>query len=321
MKKLTVVLLAAIMLFSMMSFPAFAEAEAPASNGPKNYLTAKWESKFFAGNLEETEEDGVTVTTYTPANPQSWMSPTLDIYNDLKTLMGEKKGISVIFTYEVRGIFKGDGEGQVHNIIRAINPKTKSFEFKPDQTGNWDGKGSTWEDLYGEVVDGELSFAIDGGGNNMVVLEPAFTDITADDWNLFETDPIYIAAEDLDDTLFGGMLLCVDALDYSNLTSLQFRNVGIYDYDEVKPTKAPTAEPTEVPATDEPQEPEKTAEAVKTDVPTDNSTKTEAPKDNSGTDKDSGPNIGLIIGIICAAVAIAVIIIIIAVVAKKKKKG
>lgn len=330
MKKLTAILIVAIMLISLMSFPAFAEAEAeaPASGGPTNYLTAKWESKFFAGKIEETEEDGATVTTYTPNNPQSWMSPTLDIYQDLKTLMGEKKGATVVISFEVRGIFKGEtSEGQIHNLIRAINPRTKSFEFPAAQTADWDGNGSTWEELYEGAADGEFMFQIDFGGNNMFVLDPAFTDIFADDWVLFETPPLYIGASDLDDTLFGGMLLCVDNLDYSTLQSIQFRNASIIDYDEAKPTKAPTPEPTEVPATDEPAN---TPGEVKTDEPADN--KTAEPKDNKtadpkgngdadSKDKAAGPNVGLIIGIICGAVALAAIIIVIAVVAKKKKKG
>ncbi len=303
--------------------PAAGEPAVEATAGPVNHLTAKWSASVFAGKLEETEEDGATVITYTPADPQSWMAPTIDIFADLKALLGERKGMNVILSYEIRGVFTGEPSGNAHNIIRAINPKNGGFSFPPDQAGNWDGEGNSWQDLYGDVAEGDLSFSIDGGNNNMAFLAPEYTDLSSGDWMLFETEPLYVSAYDLDGNLFGGMLLTVDALSYGNLTGLQIRNTAIYDYDEIKPTKAPTAEPTEAPEMTPAPATEGPADDPgnkNTGAPADNGSSADPAATGSGTSdtKSYGPNVGLIIGIVCAA---AVVVAAIAAVIMKKKKA
>ena len=123
--------------------------------GPVNHLTTSWSSGFFSGKLEETEEDGVKVTTYTPSTAQPWFSPSLSIMDDIKTMAGDKSYVEIVITFEIRGVFKeGSHDSYCDFLLRAINPRTGGFNYPETDTMDWDGAGSTWDDLYYDAAGG-----------------------------------------------------------------------------------------------------------------------------------------------------------------------
>ena len=319
-KAVYAIALAAILLVTLSSLPAFAE-EATQNT---NYLTAKWAADIFSGTITETEEDGVTVTEYVPSATYSWFSPTLDVFQDLKTLIGSREGAVVNITFEIQSASdKDECESHAHVLFRAVNPRTGQLPFSAEEAGDWDGEGNAWSELYKENFDSDLEFYIENS-NNYAFPEEANLDISKSGWTLYETGPIYISAADLNDTLFGGWLLCIDNMDYSPsyLKGVRLRNAAIYDCEEGTPTAAPTEVPTEAPTAAPTQEP------VKTDAPTQD-TATKAPADNtqSGTSEENNDktdngkksNLGLILGIAGGAVVAAAVIV--AIVAGKKKKN
>ena len=293
-----------------------------AETAPKNHLTKSWSSEYFAGKIEETEEDGVKVTTYTPQSAQPWFSPSLRILDDIKAMAGDKSYVEVVISFEIRGIFKeGVHESVCDTLLRAINPRTDGFSFPDSDTQNWDGAGSTWEELYYDAADGDTLFSI-SSGNNMYNLQPERITILDNEWTLFETEPIFIDIRSLSEDLFGDWILCIHQISYDvGLKSVQFRNEGLYNIAELAtptPTKAPTAEPTEVPT----KAPDTSTAQPATDKPADNATAVPTDKADKGDNKSDdkkGVNPGVIIGIVCGVAAIAVIVIAI-VVSKKKKK-
>ncbi len=323
MKKITALILSILIFASFLAIPSFSEAPA----GPTNYLTHKWTDDFFKGTITEEEVDGTTVTTYIPDNAYSWWSPNLRVFEDIKTLIGDKRGATVVITFEIKGVFANAGSSSnVHLVFRAVNPKSGGLPFPNSETGNWDGNGSSWAELYGDVAEGDMLFSIPDGNNNMFRPAPEYVDVLDDEWTLYETEPIYIGAADLDPTLFGDWLLCLDDLTFSSdFKGLQFRNTAIYDYDETKPTKAPTAEPTEAPATEPATEAPAKTDAPATKAPDTDPAKTNTPDDKATQapkDDTSGKvNPGLIIGIIAGVVVIAAVIAIIVVKSKKKNES
>lgn len=327
MKKIVALLLSVMLITGIVALPAFSEAET--GTAPKNYLTGGWTDGYFAGTLTESEEDGETVTTYVPSAAYSWLSPSLSIFQDLKKMIGENRGVTVVLTFEIRGVFANPGSSvETHILIRACNPKTGQLAYPADQIGDWDGNGYTWKELYDEVAGGDLQFQVYYGDNNYCYPVPENVTVASDSWTKYESDPIYVSAEELDETLFKDWFVCFDNISYdSNLKGFQFKNTAIINYEETRPTKAPAEDPTEEPtkapedATTVPVDattaPAPT-DAAKTDVP--DGKATDAPRDDNGDNKDasSGPNVGLIIGIVCGVVAVAAVV---AVIVARKKKG
>ena len=290
--------------------------------GPKNYMTGKWETNVFAGKVDEKEEDGVKVTTYTPSAKQAWISPTMRVLGDVKKIAEGKDYVEVVFSFEISGEFEPGSEGVASCgvLIRAVNPRTNTYVYSG--VDDWDGEGTTWEELYFLYSDGEPLFFIDGGGNCMANLEPQEIEIREGEWTYFESEPIFVASAALTDELFGDWLLCTHQITYEKgLTALKFRNEGIYSNDDLAPTAAPTAEPTEppteAPATQEPDEPGATAAPGNaTDAPVKPGEATAMPADNKKAGLSTGALIGIIAG---AAVVIAAVIVCCVAVAKKKK--
>ena len=318
--------IALLLMLTMAGFKgAFGyERASAAETAPKNHLTKSWSSEYFAGKIEETEEDGVKVTTYTPQSAQPWFSPSLSIMDDIKTMAGDKSYVEIVITFEIRGVFKeGSHDSYCDFLLRAINPRTGGFNYPETDTMDWDGAGSTWDDLYYDAAGGDTLFkAAGGGGNVMYNLMPEHVEIFDDQWTLFESEPIFVDINSMTDELFGDWIMCAHQIAYdTGLKSLQFRNEGLYNIAELAtpvPTKAPTAEPTEVPT----KAPDTSTAQPATDKPADNATAVPTEKADKGDNKSDdkkGVNPGVIIGIVCGVAAIAVVVIAI-VVSKKKKK-
>ncbi len=139
---LLAVLLAALCVFAGGRTTANAEEAA----GPHNYLTAKWDTSEFPGNLTETEEDGVRVTTYTPNAAQPWFSASMNVLDDVKTLAEGKDFVEVVFCMEISGEFSGGaggGEANCGVLLRAVSPRDNSIAFSG--TNDRDGVGALIE--------------------------------------------------------------------------------------------------------------------------------------------------------------------------------
>ena len=312
-KKAFAVLIAALIALSFFGISGSAES----ANEGTNYLTAKWKI-YFPGTLTEVEEDGAIVTEYIPETTASWYSPVLGLFNDLKTMMGDKKGITVVISFDIMGVFRDQGSStQPSMLIRAVNPRTGGISFPTDQTGEWDGSGGAWNDLYYDAAEGDVSFAV-YGSNIFAHLDDNIIKISGDEWTHYETAPIYISANDLDETLFGDWYYCFDEMNYTkNFKGLRFRNTVLYNYDEIQPTAGPSAEPTEAPAQTTTQEP------VKTDVPAATATeavKTSDPDKNQPNQDNNKPGVGLVVGIVCGVAVLAAAAAIIVVTKRKNKK-
>ena len=319
-KAFLAIILAAIMLASFTVIPAFADE----TQGKTNYVTEKW-VPYFAGTITETEEDGTIVYEYIPEYAYSWFSPTLNVFNDLKTLIGEREGALVNISFEIQAA--SDKEEQISTtrvMFRAENPKTGNLAYDPGTVGDWDGNGYSWIELYKENFNSDLEFSLEAQ-NNYAFPEDCNIEINNKEWLYFETGPIYIAKVDLNDTLFSGWLLCFDGLDYNAnfMKGLRLRNASIIDCDEKTATEVP-ADPTEAPTQAPTDEPVNTDAPVEVNTPqatADNSSPATAKTQDETDNKTDGnkSNLGLIIGIIAAVVVVAAVII--AVLVGKKKKG
>lgn len=320
MKKIIAIVLSVLVLAGLTSLPAFAEE----AEERTNYLTQTWTADFFDGEMTVTEEEGVNVYTYIPSAKLSWFAPTLCIFNDIKQMMGDSHGVTIVLSFDIKGVFENPGSStEIHPLYRAVNPKSGGFGFTDAQIADWDGNGYSWTEIARDTLEGDLAFAQEWGGNCYCKYEPLTVEVKADEWTHYESEPIYIAAGDLDPTLYSDWAFTFDGFEYNkNFNGLQMRNTAIYKYVSTKPTEAPTAvpeEPTEAPATQAPDNtkaPEKATDEPVNDptaVPKDNATN--APKNET---KGGGANIGLIIGIICALVVIIAVVIVLLL--KKKKK-
>lgn len=322
-KSVIAIVLSVIILASLSLLPAFGEEAAE----KKNYVTEKWVA-YFDGTITETEEDGAIVTEYVPASPYSWFSPTLNLFNDLKTLIGDREGALVNISFEIQSLAeKKELVSATRVLIRAENPRTGNLAFDPGTVGDWDGNGYSWTELYKENFDSDLEFIIEAQ-NNYAIPENGQLEINGNDWTYYETGKIYISKADLNDDLFSGWELCFDGLNYNaeSLKGLRLRNASIIDCEEKTATAVPV-EPTEAPTQAPTEEPVKTDEPVNTDAPvqdkspeaaTDNSSAA-TPKDQDKKDDGKKSNAGLIIGIVAGAVVVAAVIA--GIIAGKKKKS
>ena len=325
-KRAAALVIAVLLMVSMISAGDIfgARNAIAAETKPTNYLTSKWEARYFGGTIEETEENGEQVTTYTPDALYSWFSPSINLLNDVKTMLGEKQYVEVVISFEIRGVFQGGNKDSTCNVlIRAISPRTGTHKYPKEDSQNWDGKGTPIDELYYEATGGESLFSLDvGGGNFMNCLEPSGVPILADEWTRFESEPFYFDKESAPEDIFGDWALCLHQVAYdAGLTAIQIRKAGLYDLMEYVPTKAPTAEATAQP-TD--QAAQATAQTV-TDKPAGNATaapvnnKTDAPDPGKVNEKKGG-NVGLIIGIACGVAAVAAVVVAVVLSKKKVKK-
>ncbi len=317
MKKILAVLIASVMAITMFG------ALTVSADQPTNYLTTKWSNSLFGGNLEETEEDGAVVTTYTFSSKQPWISSNISVYGDIKKLAEGKDYVEVVFSVEIRGVFSGENNATYcESLLRAVNPRTNYISYPAGDAGNWNGEGATWQELFDEGADDEKLFAVDTGGNCMFNFTPQTIEILGDEWTLYETDPVYLPSGVFNDDLYSDWLWCFHQIDFgTGLEAIQIRNAAIYDENENRKTPAPTAEPTEKPTEDAPEATTvpATDAPVVTDAPaTEASQPQTTPGTGDNTQEKSGVNPGLIIGIICAVVVIAAVVAFILI--KKKKK-
>ena len=320
MKKIIAIVLSVLVLAGLTSLPAFAEE----AEERTNYLTQTWTADFFDGEITVTEEEGVNVYTYIPSAKLSWFSPGLSIFNDIKQMIGDSSGVTLTLSFDIKGVFENPGSVvELATLYRAVNPKSGGLSFPETQIADWDGNGYSWTEIARDTLEGDLAFAQEWGGNCYCKFDPMTVEVKADEWTHYETEPMYIAAADLDTSLYSDWVFVFDNFDYNNnFKGLQLRNTAIYKYGNTKPTEAPTEvpeEPTEAPATQAPvntKAPEKATDEPVNDptaVPKDNATKAPAEETKAG-----GPNIGLIIGIICVLVVIIAVVIVLLL--KKKKK-
>ena len=101
MKKIIAIVLSVILLAALTSLPAFAEE----TEERTNYLTQEWSVDFFDGELTVTEEEGGNVYTYIPSAKLSWFAPTLSIFNDIKQMIGDSNGVTLILSFDIKGVY------------------------------------------------------------------------------------------------------------------------------------------------------------------------------------------------------------------------
>ena len=321
MKKMIAIVLSVLLLATFVALPASAEE----AEERINYLTQEWAVDFFDGELTVTEEEGGKVYTYIPSAKLSWFAPTLSIFNDIKQMIGDSNSVTLTLSFDIKGVFENPGSVvELATLYRAVNPKSGGLSFSEAQIADWDGNGYSWTEIARETLEGDLVFAQEWGGNCYCKYEPLTVEVKADEWTHYESEPIYIAAADLDTTLFGDWIFTFDNFEYNkNFKGLQLRNAAIYKYGKTKPTEAPTEvpeEPTEAPATQAPVNTEAPQKA--TDKPVNDPTAvpkgdaTKAPADDT---KDGRSNIGWIIGVICALIVIIAVVTVLLLKKKKKK--
>lgn len=309
MKKILGILLAIVMTAALLGVTVSAE--------PENKLKSSWGTTLFGGALKKSTEGGISVYTYTPESAYGWISPEISIFKTVKELIGpDDDGVEIVFSFEVRGVFKeAGGYATGRSMLRAISPVgKKTYDFREGADPEW---LANWNNAYGEATEGEKIFALQPeSGNNMAFMQPDTVEIKENEWTLYESDPVYVAASNINTELFGDWVWCMDQITYgdSGLKSIQFRNAAIYLYDDwaeanatPEPTSTPTPEPTDPPeATD-----------VPTDTVTDAPEATDTATDGTQTTEGNDPTV-LIVGIICGVVVVAAIVTAIIV---KKKRG
>ncbi|MBP5661778.1 MAG: hypothetical protein J6X30_01315 [Clostridia bacterium] len=311
MRKFFAVILAAVMVLSLLVVAVSAEP----AEGAKNYLEGTAWGTVLKGTLKVAEEDGVKVYTYTPPAYVDYRTPTIGVYKAVKELIGDAEDAEVVFSFEIRGVFKEAGDtASAQLMLRGVNPKTNTVTYpKPEDAEAWDADGNTWDELYNEFTDGDKLFTNYDANGNVMRLKMADITILDDEWTLVQTEPIYINALNLQDSLFGDWILCmnhIETYDAERLLSIQVRNAAVYNYADIEEEEEPTPEPTEE-ATAQPTDAPEATDAPATTAPA----ATEEPE----APASSGNYTGLIIGIVCGVVVIAAAVV--AFILIKKKKG
>lgn len=276
MKKVFAILLA-LMLVSVMSVSAFAQS--------KNYSTKKWTADM--GGKSTKTEKGVAFTGCSA----EYVTPTIAIFKDLKTMMGDKEEIDFVIAFDVKAKFV---EGEEENAI-TIRPLIRATAAGKNASVVKDS--ATWTERFEYYMDGDKHLISNNSGNLYANgLSEGSLEVDDIDWVHYETTET-VTKKELTSDWFGEWRFCFDHIvGYEILDTLYVENFGLYLADEYEytttPTPVPTAEPTEVPAATE------TPDA--TDAPAE---ATEAP-----ADEKKGCGSVLALGLLAAVIPAAVIV-------------
>ena len=226
----------ALALVCALCVPAFAQS--------KNYSTKKWTSDM--GGKSTKTEKGVAFTGCTA----EYITPTIAIFKDLKTMMGDKEEIDFVIAFDVKAKFV---EGEEENAI-TIRPLIRASAAGKNASVVKDP--GVWSERYNDYMDGEKHLIENNSGNLYANgLSEGSLEVDDIDWVHYETTET-VTSKELSSDWFGEWRFCFDHIvGYELLDTLYVENFGLYLADEYEytatPTPAPTAEPTEVPAATE----------------------------------------------------------------------
>ncbi len=286
-----------VLALTMLTMGVSAQAE--------NKLTASWQKGFVSAVEQKTDEDG---TPYVSAMgiENSWYSPFINVYDAVKAVVGEEEEAEVMFVFEMRVKFKDESDAGTPVAVRAvIRPSGCSEEIKN-------------QDLFLETYQNEEGMFKNDGGNVMGYFDSSMSTFeVTDEWTVFECSHL-ISKTDLNDSWWTGWDLCVDQInDYELIEALEFRNTGVYSYDDYESI---IPEPTEAPATPEPTPTVVPATPVGFVTSSTTAPAVTATEDTASGEQNEGDITSVIVVCVVAAVVIAAVIVGIVVV-KKKKAG
>ena len=281
MKKLFAIVLTLALAASMLCVVAHAEA--------KNYVTHQWNADIFPGAIK-LNDDGTA--EYSKINA-GWFGPTLDVYEDLVTMMGDKTEMDITIKFAIKVRFKAgheDSETTFNALIRGYAPQSllDTLADKDD-----------WNDAYAESLDGDDAVFSSNSGNILTYLPEQSVTVNDTEWTDYETS-LVLTKGNLNPKYFENMRMTFDTInDYELIDAIIIKDFGIYLTEEIeadKPTPEPTAEPTA------------THEATATPAPTEAPAVTDAP---AATDEPAAPEkkgcgsllaLGLLAAVIPAAI-------------------
>ncbi len=315
MKKIAIMLLAALMLTVFAAMPAFAAAEAPAEEAPSEEAPVDYSTKecyefcedavigfwlarvtLLSDNEWETSGGGYVSATFTAAKPFSAIK--------VPHWAGNPASFKGITPVDVEfAIFKAveNNWGSDYNSDDAVVREVKTFDHD-DQEFIWEFP----QQAAGRYCVRIMQLTEEGGYIVIAQGEPLDDDIEFD--YEFAIKQLTAGKEGISLTVYydEGPGPEVDPGEATAVPPTAAPTEAPTAAPTAAPTEAPTAAPTEAPA--EPTE--QAGEA--TEKPAD---------DNKGnTEKDKKDNTWLIVGIVAAVVVVAAVACIAAIAAKKKKK-
>lgn len=296
MKKCGSIVLALALAFCVLTLGVSAQAE--------NKLTATWQKGFTSAVEVKTDTDGTSYVSATGIE-DAWYSPFINVYDAVKAVVGDEEEAEVMFAFEMRVKYKDEGD--------AGTPITARVIIRPSGLAESIKNEDQFVETYGE----EGMFKNDGG-NVMGYFDSSMSTIeTTEEWTVFECSHL-IPKTDLNDAYWTGWDLCVDMISQPELISaLEFRNVGVYSYDDYESI---IPEPTEEPATPVPPT-EKPMPTQAASTPVGLAPTATATQDSAVDGEQDGGNNTTTIVIVCVVAVIVIAAIVVGVVVAKKEKG
>lgn len=227
MKKLFASFLIIVLAVALFSVTAFAEKE------PTNYATnLAWKS---AGSAQTVFENGVATSTNIN---NKWDSPSVDLLPAAKAALGDNDEITLVIRLEARVTFTSGNEEELVTA-RPLFRGTSIFPTSDDDA---------WTEAYDEALNGEEPLFFIRTKNVMKYFEAGNLELTDSEWFVFETE-LDLTAAQINCDFITGWNFCVDSIsDPSIIANIQFRNVGVYNLDDLpEPTATPTPVPTPTP--------------------------------------------------------------------------
>ncbi len=296
MKKCGSIILALALAFCVLTLGVSAQAE--------NKLTATWQKGFTSAVEVKTDTDGTSYVSATGIE-DAWYSPFINVYDAVKAVVGDEEEAEVMFAFEMRVKYKDEGD--------AGTPITARVIIRPSGMAESIKNEDQFVETYGE----EGMFKNDSG-NVMGYFDSSMSTIeTTEEWTVFECSHL-IPKTDLNDAYWTGWDLCVDMISQPELISaLEFRNVGVYSYDDYESI---IPERTEEPATPVPPT-EKPMPTQAASTPVGLAPTATATQDSAVDGEQDGGNNTTTIVIVCVVAVIVIAAIVVGVVVAKKKKA
>lgn len=296
MKKYGSIVLALALAFCVLTLGISAQAE--------NKLKTAWQKGFTSAVEEKTDTDGTKYVSATGIE-QAWYSPFINVYDAVKAVVGDEEEAEVMFAFEMRVKYKDEGDAGTPITARVIIRPSGLAESLKDT------------DQFVETYGTEGMFKNDSG-NVMGYFDSSMSTIeTTGEWTVFECSHL-ISKSDLNDAYWTGWDLCVDMISQPELLSaLEFRNVGVYSYDNYE---SMIPEPTEEPVTPAPPTEKPTPTQVANTPVGLAPTATAGEGTAADGEQDDGNNTTTIV-IVCVVAAIVIAAIVVGVVVAKKKKA
>lgn len=307
MKKISMLVLALILALSL-CVPAFAQG--------KNYSTKDWDGSLFPGASGAKQEDGTYVYT---GIGNVWYGATVDVFQDLIALAGDKTDMDITIAFWGKVKFKEGAdleETTVRPMLRAYpTDAKKDLPKTPDE----------WLNQLSEAIDGEAPIIVSDGANLLTLEFPeGRMTLVEDEWTLYEVN-LQFCAKELNPEWFTEWKFTWDTVsDYESIESITVADFGIYLTSEYEtpaapsvggnePTAAPTAAPTAEPTATPEVTPAPATDAPATDAPATDAPATDAPAEpTAAPEEKKGCGSVLALGLLAAVIPAAVI-------AKKKE--